>query len=202
MMQTKTNSRKIQAEERRRQILETALNVFGTRGFQGTSIKDIAKAAGISQGLMYHYFASKEELLKAIIEYFGFLPQLKILLADSKDLAVSHMFEKIANGFLDVLESKRMLVSILIREVDSSVDVAKAWADLCHEGVALIQEYLETHIQNGDLRPHNTEVTARSVFGMMFMFHFTQGVFQFSQVNRETFIQEALYNTLHGIGQE
>jgi AcrR family transcriptional regulator len=48
-------------------IIETALKLFANVGYDKTSISHIAKAAGISQGLMYNYFRSKEELLKEVI---------------------------------------------------------------------------------------------------------------------------------------
>lgn len=48
-------------------IMEAALELFATQGFHSTSISKIAKAAGISKGLMYNYFKSKEDLLRAIL---------------------------------------------------------------------------------------------------------------------------------------
>jgi AcrR family transcriptional regulator len=47
-------------------IENTAMKCFATKGFHDTSISTIAKEAGISSGLMYNYFSSKEELLKSI----------------------------------------------------------------------------------------------------------------------------------------
>src|SRR4030095_551511 len=55
-------------EDRREQIIDAALHVFSQRGFERTTNKDIAQEAGITPGLIYHYFESKEELLKAAIE--------------------------------------------------------------------------------------------------------------------------------------
>jgi AcrR family transcriptional regulator len=55
-------------QEKRELILETALEVFAVHGFHGASISMIAQKAGIAKGLMYNYFESKEELLKAIID--------------------------------------------------------------------------------------------------------------------------------------
>ena len=55
-------------QEKRELILDTALEVFATHGFHGTSISMIAKHAGIAKGLMYNYFESKEDLLRAIID--------------------------------------------------------------------------------------------------------------------------------------
>lgn len=54
-------------QEKTRLILDTALELFAERGFHQTSINDIAKKAGISKGLLYNYFESKEEVLRSIV---------------------------------------------------------------------------------------------------------------------------------------
>jgi AcrR family transcriptional regulator len=55
-------------EDRRAQILEAALKVFAAKGFKGATNRDIAREAGITPGLIYWYFASKEDLFFAILE--------------------------------------------------------------------------------------------------------------------------------------
>jgi AcrR family transcriptional regulator len=55
-------------EERRNLIMDTALKHFAREGYHATTINQIAQYAGISKGLMYNYFNSKEALLQAIIE--------------------------------------------------------------------------------------------------------------------------------------
>jgi AcrR family transcriptional regulator len=55
-------------EEKRNLIMDSALKHFAREGYHATTITHIAKHAGISKGLMYNYFESKEALLKAIIE--------------------------------------------------------------------------------------------------------------------------------------
>jgi AcrR family transcriptional regulator len=54
-------------EQKRALILEEALRLFADEGFHSTSISKIAKSAGISKGLMYNYFESKEALLHEIV---------------------------------------------------------------------------------------------------------------------------------------
>ena len=61
-------TRKEQKEERRKQILMTALTLFVERGYYDTKITDIASAVPMSTGLMFHYFASKEELLLELVK--------------------------------------------------------------------------------------------------------------------------------------
>jgi AcrR family transcriptional regulator len=54
-------------ESRKKLILDTALELFATEGFHTTTISKIASKAGISKGLIYNYFESKEDLIKTII---------------------------------------------------------------------------------------------------------------------------------------
>ena len=55
-------------EDRREQIIDAALRAFAVKGYARTTNKDIAREAGITPGLIYHYFASKEALFRAIID--------------------------------------------------------------------------------------------------------------------------------------
>lgn len=55
-------------DERREQILSAALKAFATRGFAATKISDIVARAGMSHGLVYHYFKSKEEIFYALLQ--------------------------------------------------------------------------------------------------------------------------------------
>ncbi len=61
-------------QEKRTLILETALKLFAREGFQHVSVSRLAAEAGISKGLMYNYFASKEEVLQTLME--GVLTQV------------------------------------------------------------------------------------------------------------------------------
>lgn len=61
-------TREEQKLKRRNEILEASLDQFIRRGYAGTKIKDIADAAGMSVGLLFHYFGSKEALYTELIE--------------------------------------------------------------------------------------------------------------------------------------
>jgi AcrR family transcriptional regulator len=59
--------KRLTAEQRRGAILDAALEVFAARGFHGSSIDDIAGAAGISKALIYEHFDSKQDLYLALV---------------------------------------------------------------------------------------------------------------------------------------
>ena len=58
-------------DERRRALLRAARVVFGRKGFAAAKIADIAAQAGISHGLVYHYYPEKESLFSATVEAFA-----------------------------------------------------------------------------------------------------------------------------------
>ncbi len=60
------NKREEQKEERRNQILEVSLDLFIEKGFSGTKISDISASAGMSAGLFFHYFESKEQVYEEL----------------------------------------------------------------------------------------------------------------------------------------
>jgi len=55
-------------EIRRAEILQQALGIFLKRGYENTSLNDLISEAGLSKGMFYHYFSSKEELLRALFD--------------------------------------------------------------------------------------------------------------------------------------
>lgn len=96
-------------EEKRTLIMDSALEHFANEGFYATTINHIAKHAGISKGLMYNYFESKEALLdsiikRSVVEYYKYF--------DTDD-----------DGFLTEDEFKFFIkkLSILIKEHQSSL---------------------------------------------------------------------------------
>jgi AcrR family transcriptional regulator len=58
-------------DERRLQIVQVALRLFSERGFRGTTTKEIAQAAGVSEAIIFRHFATKEDLYTAIIDFKG-----------------------------------------------------------------------------------------------------------------------------------
>jgi len=70
-------------EARRRQILSAALRCFAREGFHRTTMQDIFREADLSPGAVYSYFASKDELIRAIIgEMMGFLGETAALFSE------------------------------------------------------------------------------------------------------------------------
>ena len=73
-------------EERRQEIIDTAMKVFYEKGYEKTSISDIAKEMNVAQGLCYRYFSSKEELFDTAGKFHIFYE--KLLISSSRKLRI------------------------------------------------------------------------------------------------------------------
>lgn len=60
-----------EAEARKNEILDAADELFGRKGFDGTSTNDILQKVGIARGTLYHHFKSKEDIMDALIERYS-----------------------------------------------------------------------------------------------------------------------------------
>jgi AcrR family transcriptional regulator len=62
------NGARLSADERKQAIVEAVRNVFAEKGFDGTTTRELAKAAGVSEALLYKHFPSKESLYTAMLD--------------------------------------------------------------------------------------------------------------------------------------
>ena len=85
-------SRQKQALIRREQIIEAAITLFAQQGFDGTSTRQIAGSIGITEGLIFHYFPTKADLLNAVLESrHGIIGELRRFLDQAEQHTVSEV---------------------------------------------------------------------------------------------------------------
>ena len=90
-------------EKSRNLIIEKAMDVFAKQGYYKASINMISKAAGISKGLIYNYFKSKDELLESVfIEGFSYFD--KIIKLDQAEISAYNKLDKILTNFTQSLK--------------------------------------------------------------------------------------------------
>ncbi|MEZ5310073.1 MAG: helix-turn-helix domain-containing protein [Microthrixaceae bacterium] len=62
---------RLQAEERRKQLLAVAVDVFAEKGFHAASMNDVAEAAGVTKPVLYQHFTSKRDLFVELLDEIG-----------------------------------------------------------------------------------------------------------------------------------
>lgn len=170
---TTTVARRTQADARREQFLDVALTLFSERGFDGTSMKDLAQATGVAPGLVYHYFASKNELLAAVLAERSFFPKLRALLKDLPDLPVAEVLTELAERFEAMLSERERVVRLVAHEAQTDPRIRAELSRRIDDAVSLVARYLQTRVAVGDVRPHDSVTAARAIFFTLVMYHLT-----------------------------
>ena len=170
-------SRQRQAAARREQILATALGLFATQGFDATSTKQIAKEAGIAEGLIFHYFPTKASLLAAILEdrlegRRAFRRDLRPLLEAAAGKPASEVLRSLASGWLATLRRDEQIVVVLFTAAQVNPEVRVAWQGLIREGTELLTGYLAARVEAGELRDDLPLETAGTMFVSSLMIFF------------------------------
>ena len=108
-------------KDKEQAIFEAALKIIKQKGFHKARMSDIAKEAGISYGLVYHYFKNKEDLFDAIINrWWDDLFRLMANISGDNEYDVHKKLRRIIYYFLDTYQSNHELVNIFITEISRS----------------------------------------------------------------------------------
>lgn len=168
-------SQRLGADERRRQILDAALALFARHGYAGTTTKAIAREASITEGLIYHYFGGKAELLVELAKQrSALLQQVRSLLRDEGDAPAAHTMPRIARGWVELVRRQGDLVVMLVSESHAHPEVGAAFAALLDEVRGGLQGYLDRRVAAGELRADlPTAVAAASFLSTLLMFFYT-----------------------------
>ena len=106
---------RVASEETRRQIVETALKLFREKGFDETTIRDIAARAGLSLGAAYYYFKSKEAIVGAYYDYVQgeHVTRARAAFANERDLR--GRLRAALHTKVDIMREDRRLLRALFR---------------------------------------------------------------------------------------
>ena|SRR5579863_4354020 len=164
-------------EDRREQILDAAMSVFAQKGFTRATNKDIAREAGITPGLIYYYFESKEAVLQAIIEQRSPLQLMgsvsEEMLAMPPELFLRYIIQRI----LGIVESDQFIgmVRVLLPEVMHDMHNADSQIVQTAQGAfqrigIFLSKYLELKITSGELLHCDSLPTAQLLISSLIGF--------------------------------
>ncbi len=134
--------RSISSEDKRTRILDAAIRVFAQHGYHEARVGDIAEDAGVAHGLLYHYFASKDDVLRTIfVENWGRLIA-RFRAVEVADEPAGEKLEGIAKILLRTWRNDPALVTVMVREVARSHQFQDR-VDEVREAFAIVQRIVE-----------------------------------------------------------
>jgi AcrR family transcriptional regulator len=157
------------SEERRQQIIDAALRVFACKGFMGATNKDIALEAGITPGLLYHYFADKRALFEAVLMEHTPLGDVSALLADDRlqELAPRELLLTLIRVMVTRLEASENVGAFqcLLGEAMHEPETTALFNAKVARVVDKLAGYLRGQMEPGRLRPLDPTLVAQLITG-------------------------------------
>jgi AcrR family transcriptional regulator len=157
-------------EERRQQILRVAMRLFSQHGFRGTTTKEIAAAAGVSEAMVFRHFANKEELYSAILDSkacAGSLEDPRECVADAirrkDDFAV---FSGLARELMRRHESDTEFLRLLTHSALEGHELAQMfWERNVRELYDFLGGYVGERQREGAMRDIDPAIVVRAFVG-------------------------------------
>ena len=167
-----TNGARMAGEERRLQILRVAMRLFSQRGFRGTTTKEIALAAGVSEAMVFRHFATKEELYSAILDHKACLhdamdPLQRVAeaVARKDDRAV---FEGIALDALEQHECDPEFQRLLLHSALEEHELAQMfWEKFVQRVYRSLGNYIRQRQRDGAIVNVEPALIVRAFIGMI-----------------------------------
>jgi TetR/AcrR family transcriptional regulator, mexJK operon transcriptional repressor len=168
-------------DDRRTQILDAAQEVFAEKSFTGASIKDLARAAGVSPGLLYWYFKDKTDLFTCLLSErittgFGTLKGHV-----SPDLPPHEYLPRFGRAYAELIEqpmNAALFKMVLTNTPSFPTVVHEVQSRVIGQVLGTLQGYLQRQIDAGKIRPCNTEMVARTFMGSVVAFLMLRHILQ------------------------
>jgi AcrR family transcriptional regulator len=147
---------------KRRQILDGARKVFMDLGFDGASMGEIARSAGVSKGTLYVYFADKNRLFEAIVEEEA-LDQGKVAFNFNPERDVTTTLMEFGQAYIQLLcrpgggSATRTVMAIAERMPEVG---RRFYNNVIALTIARLASYLEVHVKSGDLQIEECQLAA------------------------------------------
>jgi len=155
--------RSVAQEEKRRLLLDAAVRVFARKGFHASRVGDIAEEAGVSHGLLYHYFSSKDELLETVFRETWTELLDAIRAVEESDAPAREQLRQVAAILLRSWRRDPDLVRVLVREIARSPEL-QSRLDEVRAAFAAIERIVRNGQAAGEFRAELDARLASTVF--------------------------------------
>lgn len=196
-------ARTAKVEGRREQIVQAAMEVFARKGFDRATNEDIAHEAGVTPGLIYHYFGSKQELLRAALESYPARQELRSLPSEMLELPPHALLRGIAKQVLGLGEDEDIVrfLRIYLPEVIHHPELS-ARSSTLQRLVEFLSQALTAKIKDGELKSTNTELVAELFVGSLLDLVLRRQILQdptLAKYSEDEIVETLIAMTLQGL---
>jgi AcrR family transcriptional regulator len=155
-------------KDKRVHIIETAMDLFAGKGYEGTSIRDIAEKASVNLAMVNYYFGSKEKLFENIVEYKSALTRglLDEILKNDKLSSIEKIYA-IIDAYVEKLFTHRSFHRLIYQELilNQREELQNSIVNNLVPNSVIIKRIIETGIKNEEFKKVDVELTLASLMG-------------------------------------
>jgi TetR/AcrR family transcriptional regulator len=162
---------RMSAQDRRQQIVRTAMELFARKGFKGTTTKEIALGAGVNEAIIFRHFPTKEDLYSAIIDRKMEECRQKIQCVFEGDVQRGDdraTFEDLAYTILEFHRQDGTFMRLLLHSGLEGHDLSRMFFQTqVVPNFRFLTDYIASRIKDGAYRPVEPKAAARAFIGMV-----------------------------------
>lgn len=164
-------SNRLPGEERRKQIIEAAIDLFSRKGFKGTTTKEIAQAVGVTEAIIFRHFATKEALYTAIIDHrlqcaneSGWFAEFEALMEGDDD---EGLFRRLAEAIIAITRDDVKFERLMLYAALEGNEMAVLYKQrLALPFIEKLQAFIKRRQQAGALMNAHPHVLIGALVGM------------------------------------
>ncbi len=158
-------------------LLEATFNLISEKGYLGTTTREIAHKAGVTELTLFRHFGSKEKLFEEVLNRYFFLPKLKEFLPSLRELPYKKSLQILGERFIETLKDKKFLIKIMFSEINLYPNKIKdIHSKFIDEIIKTLAEYFD-YLQKKDLiRRISPDLLARAFLGMFFSYFLSEEI--------------------------
>lgn len=162
--------------------MEAAEKLFAAKGFDGTSVRDIAESAKVNLAMISYYFGSKEKLMEAMFSYRGAFFKLQLEnMIQNRELTPMQKMETLIDQYIDKLMNQQSFHRIMVREqmVNHNGTVPAQIIQLKRQNQQLIKQLILEGQKKGDFRKNvDVSILMMTLIGTVSQFVTTQHAYR------------------------
>ncbi|PZT56204.1 TetR/AcrR family transcriptional regulator [Paenibacillus silvae] len=196
-------SRDLQAIERRKQLLDSAKELFALRGYHATTTREITKHIGMADGLIYHYFPDgKKQILDTILQDF-LDDRYKLVESDiaslQETLPIQELLLSLGSIFLNYIGNDKQVMLILLKE--KSV-ISEEYTKSFNQHVKLIIEQtmrlIQVYVERKEIRSFDIFMMVNQFWSAIYAYILQELFFEENnlyQCDRQDYLQQIVEHT-------
>lgn len=169
---SQSKRKRLSPEARKKAFVDAALGLFFENGVENTTMQQIAKSAGVSYGLFYHYFSSKEDILNEIAEQISIMPRVQEYLSADHGVPLDEKIRGVSKLYLSLLEENKEVVWILLSESRKRPRLRGTLKRIGQQTGVALAKYLQARQKLGEVKEDiDLEIAAKVIWGQLFSCH-------------------------------